>query len=42
MAIGREEVLDLLWRVRCISDGTGDDWPGPFAADDPGDADRRR
>jgi hypothetical protein len=41
LAIGRAEVFALLWGVTCVSEGTGDGWPGPFAADDPGDADRR-
>lgn len=41
MHIAREEVFELLWRATCVSDGIGDEWPGPFAADNAGDADRR-
>ncbi len=41
MRIGSEEAFDLLWSVTCISDGVGDESPGPFASDNPGDADRR-
>jgi hypothetical protein len=41
LAIDKPEVLDLLWRVKCVREGAGDEWPGPFAADNEGDADRR-
>jgi hypothetical protein len=41
LRIGRPEVFDALWGVRTVVDGVGSEWPGPFAADNPGDADKR-
>jgi hypothetical protein len=42
MALDRQDIFDRLWRVRTVVDGIGSEWPGPFAADNPGDADRRQ
>lgn len=33
--------FDVLWTVRTAVEGTGDEWPGPFASDNAGDADQR-
>lgn len=41
MRISGDEAFNLIWRSKAIADGTGDEWPGPFAVDDPGDADQR-
>lgn len=41
MALDRQDVFDRLWSVRTVVDGIGTEWPGPFAADNAGDADKR-
>ncbi len=40
MAIDSEEVFELIWTIHAVTDGT-EGFPGPFAVDDPGDADLR-
>lgn len=41
LAIGTQEVFDLLWTVRTVADDATAGEPGPFAADSPGDVDQR-
>lgn len=40
MAMDSEEVFELIWHIHAVTDGT-EGFPGPFATDDPGDADLR-
>lgn len=40
LAIDDKKVFDFIWNIHSVTDGT-EGFPGPFAADDPGDADLR-